>query len=105
MFLLSTRAGGVGINLVAADTVVIFDSDWNPQNDVQAMARCHRIGQKKQVAQSDRVARPIGALPEDQIEALPMIRWFFYTPARDAEQPPPRKLNPPTPLSPIFYRR
>lgn len=49
VFLLSTRAGGVGINLTAADTVVIFDSDWNPQNDVQAMARCHRIGQAKQV--------------------------------------------------------
>ena len=49
IFMLSTRAGGVGINLTAADTVIIFDSDWNPQNDVQAMARCHRIGQKKQV--------------------------------------------------------
>ncbi|MES1916636.1 MAG: hypothetical protein MHM6MM_008442, partial [Cercozoa sp. M6MM] len=48
-FLLMTRAGGVGINLTAADTVVIFDSDWNPQNDLQAMARCHRIGQKKDV--------------------------------------------------------
>jgi len=50
IFMLSTRAGGVGINLTAADRVIIFDSDWNPQNDVQAMARCHRIGQKKQVA-------------------------------------------------------
>eukprot|EP00501_MAST-03F_sp_TOSAG23-6_P001476 GSMAST32.ASY1.ANO1.1534.1 assembled CDS len=49
VFLLSTRAGGVGINLTAADTVIIFDSDWNPQNDMQATARCHRIGQKKQV--------------------------------------------------------
>jgi superfamily II DNA/RNA helicase len=48
-FLLSTKAGGQGINLMAADTVIIFDSDWNPQNDVQAMARAHRIGQTKDV--------------------------------------------------------
>ena len=50
VFLISTKAGGVGINLTTADTVVIYDSDWNPQNDLQAMARCHRIGQKSQVS-------------------------------------------------------
>ncbi|KAI0223821.1 hypothetical protein L0F63_002341 [Massospora cicadina] len=49
VFLLCTRAGGVGINLTAADTVVIFDSDWNPQNDLQAQARAHRIGQTRPV--------------------------------------------------------
>lgn len=49
IFLLSTRAGGLGINLTAADTCIIYDSDWNPQMDLQAMDRCHRIGQTKPV--------------------------------------------------------
>eukprot|EP01034_Spumella_vulgaris_P021358 gene21358-27388_t len=47
VFCLSTRAGGEGVNLFTADTVILFDSDWNPQVDIQAMARVHRIGQKK----------------------------------------------------------
>jgi SNF2 family DNA or RNA helicase len=49
IFILSTKAGGLGLNLQSADTVILFDSDWNPQNDEQAMARAHRIGQTKQV--------------------------------------------------------
>lgn len=49
IFLLTTRAGGLGINLTTADQVVLYDSDWNPQADLQAMDRAHRIGQTKQV--------------------------------------------------------
>jgi len=49
IFILSTRAGGLGLNLQAADTVIIFDSDWNPQMDLQAQDRAHRIGQKQEV--------------------------------------------------------
>ncbi|CAF1259304.1 unnamed protein product, partial [Didymodactylos carnosus] len=49
IFLLSTRAGGVGLNLQKADTVILFDSDWNPHQDLQAQDRAHRIGQKNEV--------------------------------------------------------
>jgi len=49
IMLLSTRAGGLGLNLACADTVIIYDSDWNPQNDLQAQARSHRIGQTRPV--------------------------------------------------------
>ena len=47
--MLSTKAGGIGINLTSAKIVIIYDSDWNPQNDVQAIARAHRIGQTDKV--------------------------------------------------------
>jgi len=49
VYLVSTQAGGLGINLTKASTVIMVDSSWNPQNDLQAVARAHRIGQKKVV--------------------------------------------------------
>jgi len=48
-FLIFFRAGGLGINLATADTVIIYDSDWNPHNDIQAFSRAHRIGQANKV--------------------------------------------------------
>jgi len=48
-FILSTRSGGIGVNLTGADTVVFYDSDWNPTMDAQAQDRCHRIGQTRDV--------------------------------------------------------
>ena len=63
VMLLSTRAGGVGITLTAADTVIIFDSDWNPQMDRQAMQRVHRVGQEKHV----RVIRLISGETVDDV--------------------------------------
>jgi SWI/SNF-related matrix-associated actin-dependent regulator of chromatin subfamily A member 5 len=50
VFILSTRAGGLGINLQTADVCILYDSDWNPQQDLQAQDRCHRLGQKKPVS-------------------------------------------------------
>lgn len=61
VFLLSTRAGGLGLNLQAADTVVLFDLDWNPQSDKQAVARVHRVGQTREV-------RVIRLLTDSKIE-------------------------------------
>ncbi|OUM67632.1 hypothetical protein PIROE2DRAFT_27492, partial [Piromyces sp. E2] len=67
IFLLSTRAGGLGLNLQTADTVIIFDSDWNPHQDLQAQDRAHRIGQTKEV----RILRLITA---DSIEEKILAR-------------------------------
>ena len=61
VFLLSTKAGGLGINLASADTVIIYDSDWNPHNDLQAQARAHRLGQLKPVM-IYRLAAPLTAV-------------------------------------------
>ncbi|CAK6956184.1 chromodomain-helicase-DNA-binding protein 1-like [Scomber scombrus] len=63
VFLLSTKAGGVGMNLTAADTVIFIDSDFNPQNDLQAAARCHRIGQNRPV-------KVIRLLARDTVEEI-----------------------------------
>ncbi|ODV98494.1 hypothetical protein PACTADRAFT_48244 [Pachysolen tannophilus NRRL Y-2460] len=66
-FLLSTRAGGLGLNLQTADTVIIFDSDWNPHQDLQAQDRAHRIGQKNEV-------RILRLITEDSIEEIILER-------------------------------
>ncbi|XP_069006892.1 chromodomain-helicase-DNA-binding protein 1-like [Embiotoca jacksoni] len=63
VFLLSTKAGGVGMNLTAADTVIFVDTDFNPQNDLQAAARCHRIGQNRPV-------KVIRLLARDTVEEI-----------------------------------
>ncbi|WFD32163.1 DNA helicase [Malassezia sp. CBS 17886] len=65
-FLLSTRAGGLGINLETADTVIIFDSDWNPQNDLQAMSRAHRLNSKFHVSVFRFLTK--GTVEEDVLE-------------------------------------
>eukprot|EP00462_Mataza_sp_D1_P021758 CAMPEP_0175134196 /NCGR_PEP_ID=MMETSP0087-20121206/8054_1 /TAXON_ID=136419 /ORGANISM="Unknown Unknown, Strain D1" /LENGTH=1286 /DNA_ID=CAMNT_0016416751 /DNA_START=229 /DNA_END=4089 /DNA_ORIENTATION=- len=78
IFMLSTKAGGLGLNLQSADTVILFDSDWNPQNDLQAQARAHRIGQKKQVivlrfVTSGTVEEKILSTAHDKLDAEAMV--------------------------------
>ena len=65
-FILSTRAGGLGINLETADTVIIFDSDWNPQNDLQAMSRAHRLNSKFHISVFRFLTK--GTVEEDVLE-------------------------------------
>lgn len=66
LFLISTRAGGLGLNLMTANIVVLYDSDWNPQMDLQAMDRAHRIGQTK-IVQVFRLVTP-NTMEEKMIE-------------------------------------
>jgi chromodomain-helicase-DNA-binding protein 1 len=76
VFLLSTRAGGLGINLMTADTVILFDSDWNPQADLQAMARAHRIGQTRPVTIYRFLARE--TVEEEVLERARNKRFLEY---------------------------
>lgn len=70
-FILSTRSGGVGVNLAGADTVVFYDSDWNPTMDAQAQDRCHRIGQTRDV----HIYRYFGEGPEPPPQSF--SGWFW----------------------------
>ncbi|KAJ2676319.1 putative DNA helicase ino80 [Coemansia sp. RSA 1085] len=92
IFLLTTRAGGLGINLTAADTVIFFESDWNPTVDSQAMDRAHRMGQKKQVVVYRLITR--GTIEErilqrarqkDEIHRIVIAGGDIKTAADDAE--------------------
>jgi chromodomain-helicase-DNA-binding protein 1 len=90
-FLLSTRAGGLGINLETADTVILFDSDWNPQNDLQAMARAHRIGQKNHVNVYRFVSK--GTIEEEILERAKRKMVLEYSIMRKMDGPT-KKLDP-----------
>ncbi|KAI0338740.1 hypothetical protein BDW22DRAFT_1362441 [Trametopsis cervina] len=93
LFLLSTRAGGLGLNLVAADTVIFYDQDWNPQMDLQAQDRAHRIGQTKPVlifrlvtAHTVETKIMQRASEKRKLEALVIAKGKFRAPAQAANQ-------------------
>jgi SWI/SNF-related matrix-associated actin-dependent regulator of chromatin subfamily A member 5 len=79
VFLLSTRAGGLGINLATADVVILYDSDWNPQVDLQAQDRAHRIGQKKKFKCSGSAPRMLLRLKSlrELTRSWHLMLWLF----------------------------
>ncbi|KAI0804694.1 SNF2 family N-terminal domain-containing protein [Irpex lacteus] len=98
LFLLSTRAGGLGLNLVAADTVIFYDQDWNPQMDLQAQDRAHRIGQTKPVlifrlvtAHTIETKIMQRASEKRKLEALVIAKGKFRAPAQAASATAPTK--------------
>lgn len=91
LFLLTTRAGGQGINLTAADTVIFYDQDWNPQMDAQAADRAHRIGQTKPVLIFRLISKHTveqrimeRATAKRQLEALVIAKGKFRAPTAAA---------------------
>ncbi|KAH0580631.1 hypothetical protein H2248_002117 [Termitomyces sp. 'cryptogamus'] len=99
LFLLSTRAGGLGINLTAADTVIFYDQDWNPQMDAQAQDRAHRIGQTKPVlifrlvsAHTIETKIMQRATEKRQLEALVIAKGKFKKPAAAAGKSKPETM-------------
>ncbi|KZT01956.1 uncharacterized protein LAESUDRAFT_738942 [Laetiporus sulphureus 93-53] len=99
LFLLSTRAGGLGLNLVAADTVIFYDQDWNPQMDLQAQDRAHRIGQTKPVlifrlvsAHTIETKIMQRATEKRKLEALVIAKGQFKTPSLAASRSRPERI-------------
>ncbi|KAG6814332.1 hypothetical protein H0H93_012991 [Arthromyces matolae] len=99
LFLLSTRAGGLGINLTAADTVIFYDQDWNPQMDAQAQDRAHRIGQTKPVlifrllsAHTIETKIMQRATEKRKLEALVIAKGKFKKPAAAAGRSKPETM-------------
>ncbi|PCH34843.1 hypothetical protein WOLCODRAFT_133630, partial [Wolfiporia cocos MD-104 SS10] len=99
LFLLSTRAGGLGLNLVAADTVVFYDQDWNPQMDLQAQDRAHRIGQTKPVlifrlisAHTIETKIMHRATEKRKLEALVIAKGQFKNPSMAANRNRPETM-------------
>ncbi|OCH85851.1 hypothetical protein OBBRIDRAFT_739131 [Obba rivulosa] len=99
LFLLSTRAGGLGLNLVAADTVIFYDQDWNPQMDLQAQDRAHRIGQTKPVlifrlvsAHTIETKIMQRATEKRKLEALVIAKGKFKAPALKSSRQKPETM-------------